>query len=176
MQSLVECLNRAERRGELRYLLIGGRSLEGHGYVRSTKDVDFLIATGDIPVMDRLLTEIGYTKVVETSIFSRWQHSSLGAEDVDLMFVNSATFEKLAEGSVPFALGSAEIKIPSVSNLVALKLHAIKNNGDRFAKDALDIITLMRLNPDALSGDGLKTLCDRFGTPDIWSKLQLLLS
>ena len=41
MQSLAEYLFRAQRRGELRFLLIGGRSLEAHGYVRNTKDVDF---------------------------------------------------------------------------------------------------------------------------------------
>lgn len=100
MQSLAEYLFRAERRGDFKFLLIGGRSLEAHGYVRNTKDVDLLIATEDILVMERLLTHVGYGKEDETTIFSRWKHRSLGAEDVDVMFVNKGTFESLSKDCV----------------------------------------------------------------------------
>lgn len=174
MQSLAEYLFRAERRGDVKFLLIGGRSLEAHGYVRNTKDVDILIATEDIPIMEQLLTNVGYSKEAETPIFSRWKHHSLGAEDVDVMFVSKGTFESLAKDCVTMKVGSANLRIPSVPGIVALKLHAIKNNPDRLAKDSTDILTLMDLKPDALTHDGLKQLCDKFGTPELWIKLQTL--
>jgi predicted nucleotidyltransferase len=176
MQSLAEFLFRAQRRGELRFMLIGGRSLEAHGYVRNTKDVDLLIATHDIPVMERLLKSIGYRKEAETEIFSRWKHSSMEAEDVDLMYVGDATFELLDKDCVTMPIGSAELRVPSVAGITALKLHAIKNNPDRLAKDSTDILSLMRLNPTALDHDGLRVLCEKFGNTEIWAKLKLLLS
>lgn len=176
MKSLAEYLFRAQRRGELKFMLIGGRSLEAHGYVRNTKDVDFLIATHDIPVMERLLTSIGYRKEAETEIFSRWKHSSMEAEDVDLMFVGAATFDSLNQDCVTMQIGSAVLRVPSVAGIAALKLHAIKNNPERLAKDSTDIISLMRLNPAALDYDGLRTLCGKFGNAEIWAKLELLLS
>ncbi len=176
MQSLAEYLYRAERRGDLSFLLIGGRSLEAHGYVRNTKDVDFLIASESIPEMERLLKAVGYSKITETPIFSRWKHSSLGAEDVDVMFVNPTTFATLSQDTVTLQIGSAQLKVPSIPGIAALKLHAIKNNPDRFAKDSADIITLLDLNPGVLTDDDLRLLCDKFGTPEIWVKLQTLRS
>lgn len=176
MQSLAEYLFRAQRRGELRFMLIGGRSLEAHGYVRNTKDVDLMIATHDLPVMERLLISIGYRKEVETSIFSRWKHGSMEAEDVDLMFVGQSTFDSLDKDCVPLKIGSALLRVPSVAGIAALKLHAIKNNPERLAKDSTDIISLMRLNPASLDHDGLRTLCEKFGNAEIWAKLKLLLS
>ncbi len=59
MQALADILTRAERRGEMRFFLIGGRSLEAHGLVRFTKDVDFLVATNDIPVISQILLHAG---------------------------------------------------------------------------------------------------------------------
>jgi predicted nucleotidyltransferase len=176
MQSLVEYLFRAELRGDLRFLLIGGRSLEGHGFVRNTKDVDFLITTEDISSMESLLKKVGYSKIAETTIFSRWKHSSLGAEDVDVMFVSSGTFETLYKDAVLLKVGSASIHIPSVAGIVALKLHAIKNNPDRFAKDGLDIVTLRKLNPNAVNEEDFKQLCDKYGSATLWEKLQTLNS
>jgi predicted nucleotidyltransferase len=176
MQSLVEYLFRAELRGDLRFLLIGGRSLEGHGYVRATKDVDFLIATQDIPAMEALLEKVGYRKITESPIFSRWKHVSLGAEDVDLMFVNEATFEKLNAEAVPFQVGSAKIRIPNVRGLVSLKLHAIKNNPERFEKDCMDIIALQKRHPQALNLEELEQLCLKYATPGVWQKIQILIA
>ncbi|MFO1483060.1 MAG: hypothetical protein U1F71_06805 [Verrucomicrobiaceae bacterium] len=176
MQSLAEFLFRAQRRGELKFMLIGGRSLEAHGYVRNTKDVDFLIATHDIPVMERLLGSIGYRKEVETTIFSRWKHGSMEAEDVDLMFVGESTFDLLDKDCVTMKIGSAVLRVPSVAGIAALKLHAMKNNPERFTKDSSDILTLMRLNPAALGHDEFRQLCEKFGNAEIWAKLELLLA
>lgn len=175
MQALADFLFRAERRGEVRFLLIGGRALEAHGYVRNTKDVDLLIASNDVPAMDRLLTSTGYHKEAENEVFSRWRHRTMEAEDVDVMFVSISTFETLAKDAVTMKLGSAEVRIPSVPNIAALKFHAMKNNPDRFGKDAADILALMERYPAVLNPEKLRQLCHRFGTPALWTKLAQLL-
>lgn len=72
MQALADLMMRSEQNGSLRVFLIGGRALEAHGVVRFTKDVDFLVATEDIPAMAAVLTRAGYRKTDENTIFSRW--------------------------------------------------------------------------------------------------------
>jgi hypothetical protein len=175
MQSLAEYLYRAELRGELHFLLIGGRGLEAHGYVRNTKDVDFLTAVEDAPAMERLLQAAGYHKEAETEHFSRWRHHSLAAEDVDVMLVSATTFAALASDAVTMQLGSAALRIPSAKGLVALKFHAMKNNPDRFAKDIADVLALARCAPEELPAEELRALCGRYGTPALRDKLEILL-
>jgi predicted nucleotidyltransferase len=171
MRALAEYLYRAERHGDLRLLLIGGRSLEAHGIVRATKDIDFLIAVSDIQAMSQHLTKIGYTKAAETSIFSRWTHASVSEEDIDVMYVNDTTFTNLFSDSVPFQIGSATLHVPTVPRLIALKLHAIKNNPERTLKDTSDIQNLLQHHSTALSLEGLRTLCEKYGPPGIFAQL-----
>lgn len=176
MIALADFLSRAERRGELRFLLIGGRSLEAHGFVRNTKDVDLLIASNHIPEMERLLGIVGYEKIVETDIFSRWKHRSFGAEDVDVMFVTASTFDALARDAVEFPVGSVTLRVPSIRAIAALKIHAIQNNPERFSKDGGDVLRLKELHPDQLPIEDLETLCKTYGTDELWSKLKTLLA
>lgn len=162
MQALADILMRAERRGEMRFLLIGGRSLEAHGLVRFTKDVDFLVATNDIPVISRILSSAGYQKTDETAIFSRWKHPSLMADDVDVMYVKPETFEKLMDGSKKFEIGHVSLRVPSVPSLIALKLHAMRSNEERLEKDGRDVAELLRLNPGVIDRQALEALFTKY--------------
>ncbi len=162
MQALADLMMRAEQNGRVRLFLIGGRALEAHGVVRFTKDVDFLVATEDIPAISTVLTIAGYCKTDETAIFARWKHPSLSVDDVDVMFVQRATFDKLQEGSVLHPLGKAALRVPSVPSLIALKLHAMRSNPDRLEKDGRDIAELLRKNPLVLDKDALETLFAKY--------------
>lgn len=176
MKEIAEYLYRAEQRGEIRFLLIGGRSLEAHGYVRTTKDVDFLIAHTNIPTMNHLLETAGFQRLRENNICSRWQHKTLLHEDVDLMFVDPSTFEKLSADAVEWKLEHILLKVPSVQNLIALKIHAIHNNPDRRSKDGQDICTLLDLHPEALDAEAFSRICLKFGDPALLHYFQTLRS
>jgi hypothetical protein len=176
MQALADYLLRAERRGELRFLLIGGRALEAHGVVRFTKDVDFLVATQDMPVMCELLMKLGYQKRAETEVFSRWRHPSMLADDVDVMYVNADTFEKLLIGHKTLQIGSTTLKVPSVPSLIALKLHAMFSNEERQAKDGADIAEMLRLNPGVISIADLEALFDKYGCRHLFPQYSRLVS
>ena len=176
MQALADLLMRAENRGELRFFLIGGRSLEAHGLVRFTKDVDFLVATQDIPVISDILTRAGYEKINETPIFSRWKHPSMMADDVDIMYVKPETFEKLLEGSKMFEIGSVSIRVPSVPSLIALKLHAMRSNEERLEKDGRDIAELLKLNPGILDKASLEALFTKYACSHLYPQFSHLVS
>ncbi len=174
MKALAEYLYRAERRGELRFLLIGGRSLEAHGYIRFTQDVDFLIATTDIPAMSALLNQVGYAQTAETAIFSRWHHPSLALDEVDLMYVQPAIFEKLSIDAKELHLDNIVLRVPSVPSLIALKLHAIKNNPDRTGKDLNDIERLLEHNPGVLDRASLEALFEKYGQGELFQRIEFL--
>jgi hypothetical protein len=170
MESLVELLHRAEQRGELRYFLIGGRSLEAHGIVRFTKDVDFLIAATDIPAMSAELTKAGYNKQVETAIFSRWAHPSMSVDDVDLMYVRQDIFEKLLTDCVWLNFGATAVRVPSIPSLIALKLHAIRNNPERESKDGHDISELVKHSDGSMTKPILEALFAKYGCSHLLPK------
>ena len=153
---------RAERRGEMRIFLIGGRSLEAHGLVRFTKDVDFLVATNDIPVISQILLQSGYEMSAETAIFSHWKHPSMLSDDVDVMYVKPETFEKLMDGSKMFEIGHVSLRVPSVPSLIALKLHAMRSNEERLEKDGRDVAELLMLNPGVIDRQAQEALFTKY--------------
>ncbi|MFZ4695667.1 MAG: hypothetical protein ACOYMV_11125, partial [Verrucomicrobiia bacterium] len=65
----IERLNREARSRGLNFLLIGGHAVNAHGYVRTTFDVDLLIADSQRSAWKILLTELGYTVRHEVDAF-----------------------------------------------------------------------------------------------------------
>lgn len=62
--------------------------------------------------------------------------------------------------------------VPSVNTLIALKLHALKNNFKlRENKDLSDIIELIRINKISYKTKEFKELCLKFGTEEIYQKI-----
>ncbi len=176
MLALADLMMRAELEGALRFLLIGGRALEAHGIVRFTKDVDFLVATGDIPAVAATLTRAGYRKTDENAIFSRWKHPSLTVDDVDVMYVNHQTFGKLMEDSLIYQIGHVKLRVPSMPGLIALKLHAMRSNPARIDKDGRDIADLLKQNPGILDKPALETLFAKYGCSQYYPQFSHLVS
>lgn len=160
-----------ELRG-IRFLLIGGRGLEAHGYVRNTRDVDLLVALSDRDGIGQGLSDFGYVRTTETPIFSRWQSTDPGGEDLDLLYVDPGTFAKLETDAVEMDLGGLVVRVPSVAGMIALKLHAMRNNRDRKSKDSSDIQAILLLHPQALELEELRRLCERYGPPQIYDELK----
>lgn len=55
MKEILDILWRAQERGELRFLVISGRGLEAQGCQRFAKDIDCLIATDQLPILEGLI-------------------------------------------------------------------------------------------------------------------------
>ena len=156
-------------------LVIGGHGIEAHGVSRQTLDVDCLIATEDRDAFDAALGRGGYRSINDSENFARYSHESPIIPDVDVLFVDRETFVKLSIGSVALRRGNHRFQVPGLANVIALKLHAVRNNPSREARDLGDIVELLRANPGLIAVDELKELCDRFGPPDIYAKLNLQL-
>lgn len=170
MRPIFELLNRIRCEQSLQFLLIGGWALQAYGYARQTLDVDCLCAVEDSEVFCRSLTEAGFERFDSLGAFHRFKHLLNPLLAIDLMLTEAPTFAKLWNLAKDFQIVGNPIKVPTFEHLIALKLHAAKNEA-RTHRDLEDISNLLRLNPAVLSPALLLDLCHRYG-PD-GSTLQL---
>ena len=170
MQALFDLLDRFSHP----LLVIGGHALAAHGVARQTVDVDCLVAVENRQALDAHLRSGGFERQGETENFARYSHPSHLVPDVDVLFVDASTFDKLNAGGIPLQHGPTKLQAPALPHLIALKLHAIRNNPAREAGDLGDIARLLRANPGSVSANELAALCAQFGPPGMEAKLQAL--
>lgn len=168
MQALFDLLGRFSQP----LLVIGGHALAAHGVARQTVDVDCLVAVENRQALDAHLIGGGFVRLSETDHFARYRHPSDIVPDVDVLLVDASTFDKLNADGIPVPRSPIKLRTPALSHLIALKLHAIRNNPTREAGDLGDISKLLRANPGVISPGELTALCERFGPPQIAAKLQ----
>lgn len=147
-QDVFAAIERASAAHELEILVIGGHAVNAYGYTRTTFDVDFLIPEDGFPAMQACLEQVGYRTSGKNATFARMEPIMAGssAPRVDVMLVDRSTFEKMREGQRALRFGLAELPAPTPLFLIALKLHAMKNEARRkIGKDLVDILALIRV-------------------------------
>jgi hypothetical protein len=153
------------------FLIVGGHALAAYGLVRQTIDVDCLIAVDDQAALETTLTHGGYVAKARTENFVRYTGGS-DRPEIDVLLVDGPTFQKLAETAGPLHRGQHTFRVPGLAELIALKLHAIRNDPRRETRDLGDIAELLRLNPGRITAEALESLCLKFGSPEIAAKLK----
>lgn len=127
------------RREHMDFAVIGAFALYGYGYVRATKDMDFIIRYKDKRKAILFLEGIGFETIHESDSFSNHLHP-IGALRVDLMFVESATADAIFSSTEEkLVLDDVPIPVVSAEHLIAMKLFAASNNPDRLFKELGDI-------------------------------------
>jgi hypothetical protein len=167
MQAVFDMLSRAPHP----LLIVGGHALAAHGVIRQTIDIDCLIIADDRERFAAHIATGGYRQIARTDNFARYAHTSPDVPAIDALFVGADTFAKLKEETVPLRRGSHEFRVPGLSQLIALKFHAIRNDPRREYRDLPDIAELLRLNPGKISRSELEDLCRRFGPAGMCDKL-----
>ncbi|MDQ3621629.1 MAG: nucleotidyltransferase family protein [Verrucomicrobiota bacterium] len=157
-------------------LLIGGHALHAHGYSRLTLDFDCLILAGDEARMKGYLENAGWEEVFRTRSFGKYRSLGADASVIDVMFVEAETFTRLSAESFQFTFGEVTLRVPALMHLVAMKLHAIKNDPQRESRDAGDIVELLRRNKDRWTPGQFEETCRRFGLAEVCSRIRPLLS
>ncbi|MEO8351516.1 MAG: nucleotidyl transferase AbiEii/AbiGii toxin family protein [Chthoniobacteraceae bacterium] len=137
----------ASRQEGLSVLVIGGHAVNAYGYARTTLDADFLICAEDLPAWRRVFESFGYRWQAQTDAFAKFlpPQTDPPSLPVDIMLVNSATFQKLTDGKRELDFGPTRLNVPQPLHLIALKLHAMRNDERRrLGKDFPDIAQIMR--------------------------------
>ena len=166
MPSVIQCLGEIERRFKVPLILIGGWAVQGHGYSRNTVDVDCMIATDSVTAMKAALAHFGFEEIDSFPQFTRFKQRSGLYPLLDVMFVAPDVFTRMSTQGKKISVDGANIVIPSLHHLFALKLHAIKNNPDGRGKDIEDIRQLLLANPGVVTAASFKELCQKFGPTD----------
>ena len=134
-----------------------------------------MIAAEDERAFESNLTRSNYKLAARTENFARYISASPDLPEIDVLFVDSSTFTKLEENAISLQRGKHDFRVPDLSQLIALKLHAIRNQPQREQRDLPDIAELLRLNSGRIRAKELNELCEKFGPLEIGSKLQRLL-
>lgn len=151
-------------RDKIPLLLAGGWAVSYHGYHRFTRDVDWVCSRTNEAAAKELMRSLGFEEVFD-SMATRFQlPGDQIFPPIDLLWVSAETFSKMASTGERTGL-HGDIPVIELETLIAMKLHALKDNENRHGKDLLDIRELLSKNPLAISDEKLRELCDKFAGP-----------
>jgi len=157
---------------EISCVLIGGFAVNYYKVTRQTADVDFLITKEDFKKLSGVLEEEGFKQEYTQEVFARLTSEKSYWMDLDFMFVDEETLDKMINEGKKIKIAGQEFVVPSLLHLIALKLHAIKHNPKlREYKDLTDIVELMRANKIEARSNKLRELCLRYGTEELYHKI-----
>ncbi|MBN1671514.1 MAG: hypothetical protein JXR37_10800 [Kiritimatiellae bacterium] len=152
-------------------LLIGGFAVNHHGYTRNTLDVDFMIVADQLDSVRKIMTQAGFTNVAireNVAFFSVPDE----APRADFLRVDEQTMRRLLENAACVNVHGHALKIPTVRDLIAMKIFALSQDVPRrMGKDLPDIAYLTVLHELSLEAD-IRPLCDRFGTDEVYALIR----
>jgi predicted nucleotidyltransferase len=161
----------AEKAG-IKCVLIGGFAVNYYNFTRQTVDIDFLLTEEDFRKIKKSLEDAGYKQDSADEVFAKFSGKDKLLFDIDFMFVDKETLSKILKSSKAIEIAGKQFIVPCLNDLIALKLHSIKNNPlFREGRDLLDIINLVRLNNLDYKSDKFKELCLKYGSRDIYEKI-----
>lgn len=162
-QSLFE---RFEREG-IPLLLAGGWAVCHHGYTRFTNDIDWICSREHESQAIGLMESLDF-RIIFEAMATRFKHTKhLDIPPVDLIWVNPKSFAIMADTNEKTG-HHKEIPVINLEALLAMKIHALKDDETRKGKDQLDIRILLTENPTAITEQRLRELCERYGGPDAY--------
>ncbi len=167
---IIQAVCQALRAHGIEPLLIGGFAVNHYGYTRATLDVDFMTASDQRATVCRALKAAGFTNMDQHDnvvFFSRPEYPMR----VDVLQVDSATMGELMTRAVEVRHAQVAVKIPALEDLLAMKLFALKQGGDRRVhKDLPDVANLVVANEVDIE-QPLRSLCLRFADEEIYRKV-----
>lgn len=153
-------------------VLIGGFAVNYYKVTRQTLDVDFLITREDFDKISEQLQKAGFELDSIKEVFARFRGNDHYLMDIDFMFVDKETLDKIIKDGNEISISKQKFIIPSLNTLIALKLHAIKYNQKlREYKDLPDIINLIRANNVDYKSKKFRGLCLKYGTQELYKKI-----
>jgi hypothetical protein len=169
--NVFDLIGQAARTENVLCVLIGGFALHFYGVDRQTMDVDFLVSSEDFAKLEGHLTGGGYRLGEKSNIFARFIPSEKPKLMVDFLFAETKTVERIKADGKIVDISGRQFVVPSAQHMVALKLHAIRQNPARKAMDLADITALIQHAPEALRRATIQTLCGTHGTPELFDEI-----
>ncbi len=171
-QTSLEIVQKALARAGVKTILIGGFAVIYYGYQRATQDLDLMICLDDLANATMALENEGFVMAIASDVCAKFKKKDLDLKAVDLVLVEKTTFQNVWKGGHSIPMAGTDFMVPSLEGLLAMKLHAIKQDPiKRLLKDIADIARLLDANGLDPRDNAFKQLCLRFGTQDIYDKI-----
>jgi hypothetical protein len=152
------------------FLMIGGHAVNYYGYSRATIDVDFMIEACDAVTVRSVMKTAGFINISESENVVFFNHPEIPYR-VDFLQVDGDTMQTLIEGAEKIEYAGQSLNVPSLGNLISMKLFALKQGSvKREGKDYPDIANLVVEHQLDLEED-LRPLCDKFADEQIFDRL-----
>jgi hypothetical protein len=127
------------------FAVVGALAVHSYGYSRATNDVDLLVGRDAQDRLIAFLESRGFETLHRSEGYSNHLHRKAAAGRLDVVYVDRDTWAKISQGLRHAALGEMTVAVPKPEHLVAMKVHAMKNDPARMFKDLADIQFLMTL-------------------------------
>lgn len=175
--SLFQQLKEAAAQAGLQFLVIGGHAVVEHGFQRGTEDADIMISKEDRARWLAVVEALGYKLVHDGGTFLQFAATDASQWDLDLMLVPEAVFVRLLAAGRPACLEGANVAVPALEHLLALKIHALKHGrGLRVLKDLTDVAQLITANRVDAKAPWLRALFDKHGNQELYERVVQLLT
>ncbi len=158
-------------KGKIPCLIIGGIAVNFYKYNRQTTDVDFMLDKASYDQARRGLEKLGYHLARQQDTFAQFESAQPDLTDIDLMFVDTETLAEVLKDAQEIVMRGKTYLVPSLNNLIALKLHSSKGSKHRELKDLLDIVMLIKINKIDTTAKSFRELCLKFGNEHLYQKI-----
>jgi predicted nucleotidyltransferase len=153
-------------------VLVGGFALHFYLVDRQTTDVDLLISENDFSRLSAALAGTGYRLTFRNEVLARFEGDQFPLLDLDFLFVDPVTLKRIMESGRTVDIGENKFLVPSLEHLIALKLHAIKQNpAARENIDLPDIVRLIQANHIDTRSESFRLLCLTFASEEIYNRI-----
>ncbi len=144
LQTLLRSLSEFFRKEQMDFGVVGAFALYAYGFVRATRDIDFVTRSEYKTKIVRYLESLGFETINTSNAFSNHLHP-IGSARVDIMYIDSSTAEAVfGETQNRFVFEGLELPVVSVEHLIAMKLFTVKSNPERKFKDFADIKEIVK--------------------------------
>ena len=127
-------------------LLVGGFAVNHYGYTRSTLDVDLMIVAEQKERVRQVMMQAGFTNVATHENVTFFNRSGSPLR-IDFLNTDGATMTKMLERAAWSEFCSQRVRVPALTDLLAMKLFALSQApGQRMEKDLPDIAWLAVVN------------------------------
>jgi len=175
-KTFFDLVSQVIQKADVSAILIGGFAVNHYGVMRQTQDVDFLMVEEAYDKVQPLFEKAGCGEVIRNNLFARLENKKWLPSELDIVFVNPETFEGILEESETAEIQGRKFKVPSLDHLLALKLHAMKQNLRRRGfRDITDVLDLARENRIDVKGKKFGELCLKYAGKEVYRIVQELL-
>ncbi len=152
------------------FALAGAFALNAHGITRATADLDLVVAYETQSDLVSALEQMGFETLHRSEGYSNHLHSDPELGRVDLIYVQGTTRAKLFKACQLKSFGHGQmVLVPKIEHLIAMKVHAIKNDRSRRLRDLADIERMLKL-PE-VDHQEVRRLFANAGLEEDWNEL-----